>query len=129
MRWISPNKAMILMSLRGKAEDKFWFSFFHEAGHVYLQHSKKELYINDGAADDPLEKEADEFAAECLIPRVHNPSVESIRSKDEVLALAARLGISPGIVAGRYQFLTNKWDFYKPLIRKFEWKPVQKGSN
>jgi hypothetical protein len=44
------------VSLRGKSEDKFWFSFFHEAGHVYLQHSKKELYINDGVADDPLEK-------------------------------------------------------------------------
>jgi len=68
-RWLGPNKVMILMSLRGKTEDKLWFSFFHEAGHVYLQHSKKDLYINDGVADDPQEKEADAFAADWLIPR------------------------------------------------------------
>lgn len=52
------------MSLREKTEDKFWFSFFHETGHVYLQHRKKELYINDGVADYPQEKEADAFAAD-----------------------------------------------------------------
>ena len=33
-KWLSPDKVMILLSLRGKGEDKFWFSFFHEAGHV-----------------------------------------------------------------------------------------------
>jgi Plasmid maintenance system antidote protein len=27
-KWLTPNKAMILLSLRGKGEDKFWFSFF-----------------------------------------------------------------------------------------------------
>ena len=70
--WLTPTKAMLLLNLRGKAEDKFWFSFFHEAAHVYLQHSKKELYINDGVADDPQEKEADAFAAEWLNRNTHD---------------------------------------------------------
>jgi len=33
-KWLLPSKAMILLNLRGKMEDQFWFSFFHKAGHV-----------------------------------------------------------------------------------------------
>jgi len=27
-KWLTPRKVMILLCLRGKGEDKFWFSFF-----------------------------------------------------------------------------------------------------
>ena len=40
-KWLTPYKAMILLNLRGKREDQFWFSFFHEAGHI-LHDGKKE---------------------------------------------------------------------------------------
>lgn len=121
-RWLTPRKAMILLSLRGKEEDKFWFSFFHEAGHV-LKDSKKELLINDGTQADPREKGADDFASEMLIPSRFNTAISQIRSKAEIVRLADKLGIAPGIVAGRYQFLTGKWSFFKDLIRKLEWHP------
>jgi HTH-type transcriptional regulator / antitoxin HigA len=39
----------------------------------------------------------------------------------EIVSLAEELGIAPGIVAGRYQFLTGKWSYFKDLIRKLEW--------
>ncbi len=54
-KWLTPKKAMILLSLRGKGEDKFWFSFFHEAAHV-LNDSKKNLYINDGNGEIPRKR-------------------------------------------------------------------------
>ena len=44
-QWISPTKAIIQLSLRYKWEDIFWFSFFHEAGHVVL-HRKKTCSSN-----------------------------------------------------------------------------------
>lgn len=119
-RWLTPRKAMILLSLRGKGEDKFWFSFFHEAGHV-LNDGKKDLLINDGKQSDPREKRADDFASEILIPSRYNPLISKIRSKTEILRLADKLGIAPGIVAGRYQYLTGKWDYFKGLIRKLKW--------
>lgn len=119
-KWLNPNKAMILLSLRGKAEDKLWFSFFHEAGHV-LHDSKKDLLINDGKHDDPREVRANEFAADTLIPSKRNDDVRAIRSKTDVLTLAAELGIAPGIVAGRYQHLTQKWQTFHALIRKLQW--------
>lgn len=119
-KWLTPDKAMIQLCLRGKGEDKFWFSFFHEAGHV-LHDSKKDLLINDGKLSDPREKLADKFAADILIPANCNEIIVKVRSKAEVLRLADELGIAPGIVAGRYQHLTGKWDFFKDLIRPLVW--------
>ncbi|VAW36944.1 Antitoxin HigA / unknown domain, partial [hydrothermal vent metagenome] len=119
-KWLTPRKAMILLCLRGKMEDKFWFSFFHEAGHV-LKDSKKDLLINDGSHDDPREERADSFAAEFLIPRRYDDAIRLIRSKAEIINMADELSIAPGIVAGRYQFLTGKWNFFKDLIRKLQW--------
>jgi HTH-type transcriptional regulator / antitoxin HigA len=122
-KWLTPHKAMILLCLRGKGEDKFWFSFFHEAGHV-LNDSKKDLLINDGSQDDPREKQANDFAAESLIPSKYNDAIRRIRSKDEIVQMADLLGIATGIVAGRYQFLTGNWHYFKELIRTLEWKNV-----
>ena len=111
---LPPRKAMILLSLLGKREDKFWFSFFHEAGHI-INDSKKDMLINDGTQDDPREKRANDFASEFLIPSRFNTEIQQFRSKAEVINLAGELNISPGIVAGRYQLLTGKWNFFKEL--------------
>jgi HTH-type transcriptional regulator/antitoxin HigA len=119
-KWLAASKAMILLNLRGKMEDQFWFSFFHEAGHV-LYDSKKDLYINDGTVDDPREHEANEFAANILIPRDIDPEIASLKTKEDVILLANELKISPGIVAGRFQHLTPKWSYFNGLKRKFQW--------
>lgn len=119
-RWLATDKVMVLLNLRGKGEDRFWFSFFHEIGHV-LNDSKKDLLINDGSTDDPREARADAFAAETLIPEKQNDRVKALQTQTDVLTLARELGIAPGIVAGRHQFLTKNWIRFKPLIRKFTW--------
>lgn len=118
-KWLTPHKAMILLCLRGRGEDKFWFSFFHEAGHV-LYDSKKDLLINDGSQDDPREKRANDFAAEFLIPSKYDNDIRRIRSKTEIVQMADLLGISTGIVAGRYQFLTGNRHYFKELIRTLD---------
>ncbi|MBE3126361.1 MAG: HigA family addiction module antidote protein [Acidobacteria bacterium] len=63
--WLGPDKAVLLMSIRGKWADIFWFSLFHAIGHIIL-HPKK-TYINDDHVRPEQvqqEKEADQFAAE-----------------------------------------------------------------
>lgn len=113
------NKPIIILSLRGKGEDLFWFSFFHEAGHV-LHDNRKNLYIADDSGA-PEEVAADKFAAESLIPSVYNPRIVAMRSKADIISFARELGISSGIVAGRFRYLTNKWTHFNGLIRKFTW--------
>ena len=121
-KWLSSSKAMILLNLRGKAEDLFWFAFFHEAGHV-IHDSKKDLLINNGKScqDDDREIRANEYAADVLIPSKFNDRIKIATSKKEILTIAKALNIAPGIVVGRYQFLTQKWNFFNELKRKFAW--------
>lgn len=118
-KWLNKNKAMIIINLRGKREDKFWFSFFHEAGHV-VNDNKKNLYIND-RSDDPVEIRADEFAESILFPGKTRDVIPMLRSRQNIIAYARELGLSPGIVAGQYQHLTRRWHYYTNLITKFEW--------
>ncbi len=119
-KWLSPDKAMILLSLRGKGEDLFWLSFFHEAYHI-LHGEKQRLYIAEKNSTDIEEQKADRFAAEILIPAKFNEQIVACSSKQEIVALAQMLGICPGIVAGRYRHLTKKWAYFKELTNTFDW--------
>jgi HTH-type transcriptional regulator/antitoxin HigA len=69
------------MSIRGKWADVFWFSLFHEIGHILL-HPKK-TFIDDDQVLPELarqEKEADEFAANSLgKPPASRPSKSARR--------------------------------------------------
>lgn len=105
-RWLSPDKALIQLSLRYRWEDIFWFTFFHEAGHVAL-HRKKELFVEVGPnarSTDPqeqqLESEADRFASRTLIPPPHDRRLATL-TLDEVPSLAQALDVAPAIVVGR----------------------------
>jgi len=121
--WLSSKKAMILLCLRGKSEDKFWFTFYHEASHIL--HDGKKKFLDDeksAYSDDLSEKKADDFAADTLIPRHYDQSIVTLKSKTDVLQIAKELCISPGIVVGRYQHLTKKWSFFNDLKRRFKWE-------
>ncbi len=119
-KWLGAHKAMILLCLRGKGEDRFWFSFFHEASHIL--NDNKKLFINDGTEDDFCERRANLFAANTLIPSQYNDRICACTTDREIVDLANELGIAPGIVAGRHQHLTQKWSHFKNLIRQLQWE-------
>jgi len=120
--WHTPSEAIIELNLRGRGEDQFWFSFFHEVGHILKGHSKKEVFVNDDSEDDPREQEANEFASRFLIPPEFMAQIPRC-NREELLSLAREAGISPGIVAGQYQRLTGKYNYpwVHRLIRKLAW--------
>lgn len=121
--WLTPDKAMIVLSLRGKREDKFWFTFFHEAAHI-LHDSKKETHIDDGKPyeDNPVEQRADAYAADMLIPASFNVAIAAASSEAALRDLAGRIGVAPGIVAGRHGFLTGKWARFAKVPRSYVWR-------
>jgi HTH-type transcriptional regulator/antitoxin HigA len=107
-RWLGPGKAVIQLSLRHKWEDIFWFTFFHEAGHVLL-HRKKDVFVDVPGEGQHLssdaaqnEREADRFATRTLIPSAFETQLASMELA-EIRQFADQLGIAPAIVVGRLQ--------------------------
>ena len=104
-RWVSPEKAIIQLSLRYKTNDHLWFSFFHEAGHILL-HGKKELFVEGTIGmDDEKEAQANAFAEQELLPRkAFNAFTTQVSfSKAAIQRFAKEIGVVPGIVVGRLQ--------------------------
>ncbi len=104
-RWISPRKAILILSLRGKLEDIFWFTFYHEAAHLLL-HGKRDIFVEGIKAHGDREADADSFAGDFLIPgtswKLFMNSNQVITS-DIVEEFACGIGISPAVVVGRLQ--------------------------
>ena len=105
-RWLQSDKAMIELSLRYKTDDHLWFTFFHEAGHVKL-HGKKGVFVDEvkQPAFSEEEQEADQFAANLLIPRKAYSEFRELEeyNQSNISEFAAAIGIAPGIVVGRLQ--------------------------
>lgn len=105
-RWLNPHKPIIQLSLYGKTNDKFWFSFFHESCHI-LKHGKEHVFL-DNALDTKSnssveEREANECASEILIPSKYSKYFPELKSKEAVNQFSQKIGIHPGIVVGRLQ--------------------------
>ncbi|MCL5033571.1 MAG: ImmA/IrrE family metallo-endopeptidase [Bacteroidetes bacterium] len=108
-RWIkSSTTPLIQLSGRYKTNDHFWFSFYHEAGHI-LKHGKKEVFLEEvkGAKiDKKKEKEADSFASEMLFPSKAFKKLLSEPTIDEnvITSYAREYHTHPAIIAGRLEY-------------------------
>jgi len=124
-RWIGDNP-LIQLSGRYDRNDNFWFTFFHEAGHILL-HDKKEFFLEEidyKDKDIKKEKEADEFAVHWTFSEEEEKEVISnsrFLSKDQVREYSKKFQTNPAIIVGRLHFKKVKpqsWgkDFFKPII-------------
>ncbi len=126
-RWLGPEKALIQLSLRYKCNDMFWFTFFHEAGHVYLEHAKREILLEDDFKGfmDQREVQANKFATDFLIPK--ESFAEFIQrgsfSSESIKKFASELGVASGIVVGRLQFeKVIPFSRFRELKKNFSWE-------
>ena len=125
-RFVSPDRAMVVLSFRHLSEDHFWFTFFHELGHVLLRGRSTTFVDLDSAATDIREREANNFAATTLIPAAHQGQMEALGDRSQrVLRFAVSIGISPGIVVGQMQHQgllgPSNLNFLK---RRFTWDAI-----
>lgn len=107
-RWLNARRPLIQLSLYGKQNDRFWFSFFHEAAHILLHNQqKKAVFLDDPAKSDSSskeEQEANAWARDFLIsPSDAKALTDLPRTKAAAVSFAQSIGIHPGIVVGRMQ--------------------------
>ena len=102
-RWLSSEKALIQLSLYHKAEDVFWFSLFHEIGHI-IKHGKKDEFLEfeneNYGIGEKKEKEANEFAKNNLISEKDLSKLKKL-SIESIEHFAVDIDIATSIVAGR----------------------------
>ncbi len=118
-RWLG-DRPLIQLSLLGKWNDVFWFSFFHEVAHI-LKHPKRAVFLDDAssgaATKSKEEKEADQFAADVLISPADRRRLGQIElTAAAVHAFASQIEAHPGIVVGCLQHL-GLVHYASPLTR------------
>lgn len=91
------SKIVLGMTVRGKDADRFWFSLFHELGHIILGH------LNNTNANDEIE--ADIFARDTLISMAdwQNFIDKKLYNKSNIVTFSNEEEIAPSIVLGRLQ--------------------------
>lgn len=94
------NKIVVGLTTRGKDADKFWFSLFHELGHIILGHISQLNGISDKD-----EKNANIWARDTLISldSFEQFIIEKNYTSSSICRFAKTLEIAPGIVVGRLQ--------------------------
>ncbi len=105
-RWLNGHSPIIQLSLYGKTNDKFWFTFFHEAAHILLHSGEKSDIFLDNTefrSQNQQEREANTWAGNMLIPEEYRFDLLSLRSRDEIIEFSRKINIHPGVVVGRLQ--------------------------
>jgi len=103
IKWINSEKVILQLSFKGAYADIFWFSLFHELGHIYYEHNKKETLIENLDPNSRIEDEADAFARDMLISdKDYKRFISSgLITESGITIFADEIGIHPGIVVGR----------------------------
>lgn len=105
-RWFR-KKPLIMMSGRYKTNDHFWFTFFHEAGHILL-HRKKDIFLEDveGTEENQQkEEEANDFAMNWLLPAEELNEILAVTplTDEAIEAFAKKFRTPAGVIIGQLQ--------------------------
>ena len=105
-RWLN-DTPLIQLSGRYKRNDSYWFTFFHEAGHILL-HGKKDIFLENleySDKDMDKEQEADEFAVKWTLTRDEEEEIMEAcpLTNSGIRKFAKKFTTHPAIIIGRLQ--------------------------
>lgn len=112
---------LIALTLRHDRLDSFWFTLFHELAHVKQHLSENNTaYFDDmyNEMSKKIEKEADSYAKEMLIPSQlwKSSGLRITSTASDIKEFASKYRISPSIPAGRLRFENKNYSVFTNLI-------------
>jgi len=134
--WLDDRSPVIGISTRLDRIDNFWFVLPHEIEHVLSGHGQSRGEIIDAELEGERassettvseeERTANRAAADFCVSDAELDSFIARKhpyiSERDIVGFAHRLQVHPGIVVGRYQYRTGRYDFlrkYQVRIRQF----------
>jgi len=105
-RWINDNP-VIQISGRYKRNDSFWFTFFHEVGHILL-HGKKDVFlenVENCEVSPDKEQEANNFAVKWTFSFAEEKQLlaKGILTEPDIMEYANQINTHPAMIIGRLQ--------------------------
>jgi Zn-dependent peptidase ImmA (M78 family) len=133
VRWLTDNKALVLLSARHLTDDHFWFTFYHECAHLILHRETRLFLDEDGDTATAMESEANALAAEMLVPLTFHDALARVRLETfAIVRLATEMGVAPGILIAQLQRMERVPRHHlNRLKRRYEWvngQLVSRGS-
>jgi len=125
-KWMNKDTPLIIQSLRRKSNDHFWFTFFHEAGHI-LRHGKKEVFIYNDENESQKEDEADRFARKFLVDtKEYQKFVKNKKiTQSSIQNFAYEQNLDPGIIVGFLQHDEQiKYSWHNGLKKKIDFEKL-----
>lgn len=124
---------VVSLTLRYDRIDYFWFTLVHDLAHlvrgdVQPGKGKENCLIEDldMAAEDNREREADRLARDALIsPEMWESSPVSSSKRPspvQIISLAAKAGVHPAVVAGRWRHEHKNYRLFSGLLGQGEVK-------
>lgn len=118
------GKVLLCLTIRGGRSDAFWFTLFHEIGHL-LHGDVTTRFVDFDSISGKAEDAANRFASDTLIdPEKYR---QFLRSKSSILwqdieAFAKQEDIMPSIVLGRLQKDgILEWSDYAGNVVRYQW--------
>ena len=116
------GRPIIGLTLRYDRLDNFWFVLLHEIGHVFL-HLLDGLHYDffdeeEASGDDKIEREADMYALNNLVPEEQwNQCLSRFALTEAAVRIdAKKLGIDASIIAGRIRRERNDYTILNGLV-------------
>ncbi|RLD84776.1 MAG: XRE family transcriptional regulator [Bacteroidetes bacterium] len=105
-RWIK-STPIIQLTARYRQNDRFWFTFYHEAGHILL-HGKKYISLENidfSEADPEKEQQAHYFAEEWTFSKEQEAEVIAAKplTKNAIIVFSEKFNTHPAMIIGRLQ--------------------------
>lgn len=121
---------VIGITLRYDRVDYFWYTLLHELVHVWKHlNVVEEAFIDrveNMESTNPIEKEANRFARDALIPRAHWRRSQAFMAptRESIQELADNVHVHPAVIAGRLQHETGRYDTFRELLGQGEVRKV-----
>lgn len=127
--WHPEGFPVVALTLRHNRLDNFWFTLFHELGHVvkHFENSPEDTFVDtdiDSASEVQTELQADHFALEAFVSEDQWNRLGSMNYADEIRAAAKKLAIHPAIIAGRLRREAGDYRKHRTLIGQGEVKKL-----
>lgn len=117
------DRLMLCLTLRQKRADKFWFTLFHEIGHI-LNGDVSLKFIDFDSIKNEAEEAADLFAGNVLLNKNEYKTFweNNDFSLASIKSFAASQNVRPYIVIGRLQMEGElDWSAYPNEMVYYEW--------